>query len=133
MNQKFNPYKFNLHTTSPDIPNPCINALYGSLRRNCIARIKGLLSNKYHLKRNTPRTPLADISKGALLFMVDFPVFKVTSTRAFYTESIRLDTRHGFIIRTHSHGLLYDIPAVEFSTDSLYRIEQSLTFEHHPF
>lgn len=133
MNRKFNPYKFNLHTTSPDIPNPCINALYGSLRRNCVARIQELLSSKYGLKQNTSRTPIADTNKGALLFMVEFPIIKTISPRAFYAESIRLDARHGFIIRAHHHGLVFDIPAVELSTDTLYRIEQSLTFEHHPF
>lgn len=126
METKFNPYKFNLHTTSPDIPNPCINALYGSLRRNCNARIQELLSSKYDLKQNTSRTLRVNTNKGALLFIVDFPIIKVTSPRAFYAESIRLDARHGFIIRAHHHGLVFDIPAVELSTDTLYRIDTIL-------
>lgn len=133
MEHKFNPCKFNLNTTSPDIPNPCINALYGSLRRNCAARIKHLLSTKYGLKYNSCRTPLADVEKSPLLFMVDFPIIKSRSLRAFEAESIRLDFRHGFIIRTHYRGLVFDIPAVELSTDTLYRVEQSLTCDHHPF
>lgn len=133
MKNKFDTCKFDLHTTSPDIPNPCINALYGSLRRNCAARIKHILSTKYGLKFNSSRTPLADIEKSPLLFMVDFPIMKVSSARAYWAQSIRLDFRHGFIIRTHHRGLVFDIPAVELSTDTLYRVQQSLTCDHHPF
>lgn len=133
MEHKFDPQKFNLNTTNPDIPNPCINALYGSLRRNCVARIGQLLSTKYGLKCNTSRTPLADTRKSALLFVVNFPIIKSMSIRAFEAESIRLDARHDFIIRTHHRGLVFDIPAVELSTDTLYRVQQSLTCDHHPF
>ena len=133
MNNKFNPNKFNLNTTSPDIPAPCIHALYGSLRRNCVARSQELLSSKFGLKQNDNRTPLANINKNALLFFVDFPIVKTSSTRAYEAGSIRLDTRHGFVIRAFHRGLTHDIPANELSTDTLYRIEQSLTTEHHPF
>lgn len=133
MNNKFNPNKFNLNTTSPDIPAPCINALYGSLRRNCIARIEHLLSTKYGLKPNTPGTPQADNDKSPLLFIVNFPIMKTSSPRAIEAQTIRIDTRHKFIVRTSWRGLVFDIPAVELSTDTLVRIESSLTHEHHPF
>lgn len=133
MKNNFDPYKFNLQTTSPDIPHPCINALMGSLRRNCIARIQKLLSSKYDLETNTSRTPFADTRKASLLFVVNFRISTTSSPRAFESESIRLDARHGFIVRAHHYGLTSDIPAVKLSTDSLYQIEQSLTCEHHPF
>lgn len=129
VNRNVDPARFNLNTTSGEIPPRCIMALFGSLRRNLNARIIHLLRHEYGLKMRLGRNQEQD----TLLFVAQFPIIKMSSARAFWAQTLRLDPEHGFVVRTRYHGLTYDIPAVELSTDTLWRIEESLTHEHTPF
>lgn len=118
MKNKFDTCKFDLHTTSPDIPNQCINALYGSLRRNCIARIKELLSRKYKLNQND----FLPIHRFSALTLSKI------ATHNFDATKIAIDVQKEFIITAYYRYNVYYIPANELSTDTLYHLERFLSF-----
>lgn len=123
MNMKFDTERFNLQTTSYDIPEPCVNALYGSCRRNTTAAIVTALKKKYGL----------DKPGSSLLFRHNRPIV-TTNGQLSSSETIRIDPRHSFVVRCVTRkGLTIDIPANRLSTDTMMFMLIDLNHGVHPF
>lgn len=123
MDKRFNPQRFNLNTTSFDIPEPCVNALYGSCRRNLCAAIVTVLKRKYQLEK-----------PDATLLFQHFRPIMTTNGQLSTSQTIRVDPRHSFVVRCETRkGLTVDIPANRLSTDTMMFMLSDLSHGIHPF